>query len=177
MRPLTNMPHHEPKLEGRPAERYPERAIKERRKALADLMKQRQRPLLDDLLDLTSCVAFAERLLANASVRRYLRKNHTTTLSQMKELIAMIRQSGGDCEEVTMTVWSIARAKNELAELVKQAKTNGPQLIRTKHYPVVVVVSIRRWNAMLRRHPELEKFFWQKTIRSPSKARRDTGRS
>ena len=68
-----------------------------------------------------------------------------------------------------MTVWSIARAKNELAELVKQAKTNGPQLIRTRRYPVVVVVSIRRWNAMLRRYPELEKWFWQKTILPPSK--------
>ena len=64
-----------------------------------------------------------------------------------------------------MTVWSIARAKNELAELVKQAKTQGSQLIRTRRYPVVVVVSIRRWNAMLRRYPELEKWFWQKTIR------------
>lgn len=171
------MPPHERQPEVRPAERSPERAITKEEEALADLVMKRQRPLLDDLLDLTTCVAFAERLLENGSVSRYLRINHTTTLSQMKELIAGIRQSGGDCEEVTMTVWSMARAKNELAELVKQAKTNGPQLIRTKHYPVVIVVSIRRWNAMLRRHPELEKFFWQKTIRSPSKARRDTGRS
>jgi prevent-host-death family protein len=157
---------------GRPDERPPERARRKEAEGLIQQLKMRRHPLLVDLLDLTACVAYAERLLENGSISRYLRKNHTTTLNQMKQLIATIRHSGNESEEPTMTVWSIAQAKNELAELVKQAKINGPQLIRTRRYPVVVVVSIRRWNAMLRRHPELEKFFWQKTILSPSKTPR-----
>jgi prevent-host-death family protein len=152
-----------------PAERHPEQAFRKEAEALTEQMKGRHRPLLDDLLDLTACIAYVEELLENRRVSRYLGKNHATTLSQIDQVIATVRKSAAESEDGKMAAWSIARAKNDLDAVVKEAKTNGPQLIRARRFPVVVVVSIRRWNAMLRRHPELEGFFRQKTIQYSTK--------
>ena len=59
-----------------------------------------------------------------------------------------------------MTVWSLSRAKNDLDEVIQQTLKAGPQMIKLVRWPVVVIVPIRRWRAMLRRYPELEEFFW-----------------
>jgi hypothetical protein len=150
--------------EGKPARRPEESQLKKETEGLLEEMRNRQRPLLDDLLCLTTCVAYVERLLRNIRISKYLHKNHGATLARVKELLARIRQTEDALEEGTMTVWSIALAKKKLGEIIMQAKNNGPQLIRTYGDPVVVVVSLRRWNAMLRRYPELEEFFWGKGI-------------
>lgn len=149
----------------RPPDVHSKRALRQAEAALSEQMKERQRPLLEDLLDLTACVAYTEGLFGNVRISKYLGKNHAANLRQINQLIAMIQKPAAESEEGTMMVWSIARAKVELSEVVKQAKTNGPQLIRARRDPVVMVVSIRRWNAMLRRHPGMEEFFRQKTIR------------
>lgn len=159
----------EARPEARPPDVHSKRALRQAEAALSEQMKERQRPLLDDLLDLTACVAYTEGLFGNVRISKYLGKNHAASLRQINQLIAMIRKPAAESEEGTMMVWSIARAKVELCEVVKQAKTNGPQLIRARRDPVVMVVSIRRWNAMLRRHPGLEEFFRQKTIRYSTK--------
>jgi hypothetical protein len=132
--------------------------------ALQEEINARKTPLLNDLLDLTIYIAYAEKLLGNARINRYLRKNHQPVLSGIERLIAEVSSSKIDLEEEIMTVWSIPRVREELAELIRQCKTNGPQLIRTRHEPVVIVICLRRWRAMLRRYPELEEFAFQAKI-------------
>jgi hypothetical protein len=83
-------------------------------------------------------------------------------LNKIEKLIAGVKLSTVDLEEGSMTVWSLARAQKDLAKLIKQAQTNGPQHIKKRHEPCVIVISTRRWNAMLRRYPELEDFFFKR---------------
>jgi hypothetical protein len=138
--------------------------------ALQEEIDNRKTPLLNDLLDLTIYIAYAEKLFGNARINRYIRKNHQPVLSRIERLLAEIRSSRIDLEEDIMTVWSIPRVKEELAELIRQCKTNGPQFIRTRHEPVVIVICLRRWRAILRRYPELEEFVFQAKIRRTGKS-------
>ncbi|OAI57283.1 hypothetical protein AYO50_01780 [Acidobacteria bacterium SCGC AG-212-P17] len=137
-------------------------ALAEKSEALWEKITTRRRPLLDDLLYLQTYITYIDKLLANTRIRRYLVKNHNVTLSHIEKLIAGLRLATVDLEEDSMTVWSLARAQKDLAELIKQAQTNGPQHIKKRHEPCVIVISTRRWNAMLRRFPELEEFFFQR---------------
>jgi prevent-host-death family protein len=151
------------------AEKPFEVAIKKESDTLPEQISSRKPPLLDDLLFLTICLAYFEGLLGNVRINRYLRKNHEITLYRIEELVARIRLCGAESGEDTMTVWSISEARKELSKLVTEAQRNGPQLIRQRKQPIAIVVSMRRWNAMLRRHPELEEFFWQRKIRYSTK--------
>jgi hypothetical protein len=151
------------------AERRLERALKNESGNLSEEIKSRNPPLLDDLLFLTTCLAYFEKMLGNARIERYLRKNHKITLGTIERLMAKIRRPGDDSEEETMTVWSVAQAAKELSKLVQEARSVGPQLISVRRRPIAIVVSMLRWNAMLRRHPELEDFFWQRKIGSSAK--------
>jgi hypothetical protein len=137
-------------------------ALAKKSEALWEEIIARQRPLLDDLLYLQTYITYIDKLLVNARIRRYLVKNHNVTLSKIEKLIASVKLSAVDLEEGSMTVWSLARAQKDLSELIKQAQTNGPQHIKKRHEPCVIVISTRRWNAMLRRYPELEEFFFQR---------------
>jgi hypothetical protein len=137
-------------------------ALAEKSEALWKEITTRRRPLLDDLLYLQTYIAYLDKLLVNARIHRYLVKNHHVTLSKIEKLIGSVKLATVDFEEDSMTVWSLARAQKDLAELIKQAQICGPQHIRKRHEPCVIVISTRRWNAMLRRYPELEEFFFQR---------------
>lgn len=133
--------------------------------ALREELSSRKTPLLNDLLDLTTYMAYVEKLLRNARINHYLKKHHQPVLGRMERLMAELRNSKIDLDDNTVTVWSYIRVKAEIEELIRQCKVNGPQYIRTRHEPVVIVITLRRWRAVLRRYPELEEFVFQKTIR------------
>jgi Phd_YefM. len=131
----------------------------------ADLQQQlsrRPRSLINDLLDLTTGVAYIERLLENTRIKRYLAKHHGAVLDRIEKLLAEVDSSRADPEEDMIMIWSVSRAKKDLDELIRRSRIDGPQMIKRVRWPVVVIVSIRRWRAMLRRYPELQEFFWQK---------------
>lgn len=107
---------------------------------------------LEDSLMLTSLFCYLTSLLGNPSVWRYLSKHDPETLQKVELLAATVHQSTGD-SGVAMNdpLWTFAKAKADLGQLMKAAVKDGPQAICIRGNPSVMVVSIKTWKALSRR--------------------------
>jgi prevent-host-death family protein len=57
-----------------------------------------------------------------------------------------------------MAIWSVARAKAKLSEIIDEAQQHGPQTITRHGRAAVVVVDAREWERKSKRVGNLAKF-------------------
>ena len=151
--------------------------LREEAATVREQLTGRPTALVNDLVDLTVGIAYLEALLKNARIRRYLERNHKTTLDTLEQLMQEVKGMPSDTEG-TVNLWSFTRAQKELSEVIHLSRTVGPQMIKNVRYPVVMVVSVRRWKKIMRRYPEIEELFWNPTRRiPPAKRNRSKGAS
>jgi prevent-host-death family protein len=75
------------------------------------------------------------------------------------------------------TVWTVARAKAKLSEVIEQAQTQGPQAITRNGRRAAVVVSAEEWERRTQRVGSLAEFFAASPLRgSGLSARRSKDR-
>jgi prevent-host-death family protein len=75
------------------------------------------------------------------------------------------------------TVWTVARAKAKLSEVIEQARTQGPQAITRNGRRAAVVVSAEEWERRTQRVGSLAEFFAASPLRgSGLSARRSKDR-
>ncbi|HEY0180832.1 MAG TPA: type II toxin-antitoxin system Phd/YefM family antitoxin [Dokdonella sp.] len=74
--------------------------------------------------------------------------------------------------------WQLQEAKNRLSEVVKAAKTKGPQIITVRGKEEVAVVSIQELRELKRRFIPLGTFLWKTAPKADLvvERSRDTGR-
>jgi prevent-host-death family protein len=72
----------------------------------------------------------------------------------MTIVVSKARKEAGSIE-----VWSVAKAKAKLSEVIHRALSDGPQTIRRKGRKAVVVVSAEEWERKTRRTGNLAEFF------------------
>lgn len=58
-----------------------------------------------------------------------------------------------------MAVWTVAKAKAKLSELIDLARTEGPQTVTRHGREAVVVVATEEWEQKTRRVGNLAEFF------------------
>ncbi len=61
--------------------------------------------------------------------------------------------------------WSVASAKARFSEVMKKAKTDGPQTVTRNGRPAAVVVSIEEWERRTVRKGTLGEFFMNSPLR------------
>ncbi|MDE2348110.1 MAG: type II toxin-antitoxin system Phd/YefM family antitoxin [Gammaproteobacteria bacterium] len=70
-------------------------------------------------------------------------------------------------------IWTVAEAKAKLSEVIKNARTHGPQIITRNGQRTAVVVDAEEWERKIQRSGTLADFFEASPLRgSGLKARR-----
>lgn len=60
--------------------------------------------------------------------------------------------------------WQLQEAKNRLSEVVREARTTGPQIITVRGHAAAVVVSVAEYRRLTRPHMSLTEFFRQSLL-------------
>jgi prevent-host-death family protein len=63
-------------------------------------------------------------------------------------------------------LWSVAKAKAQLSQVIEQALTTGPQTITRNGRNAVVVVSVEEWERKTKRKGSLADFFAESPLRN-----------
>jgi prevent-host-death family protein len=101
---------------------------------------------LADLLQLTTSLFYVKSLFSNARVRRYLSNYHLPALQSLESFVETIQQRIDEPGvEMRDPVWTVAKARAALDQLLEAALKNGPQVINIKGKPSVMVVSVKTW--------------------------------
>jgi prevent-host-death family protein len=66
----------------------------------------------------------------------------------------------------SLKLWTVAKAKAQLSQVIEQALTTGPQIITRNGREAVVVVSIEEWERKTRRKGSLADFFAGSPLRN-----------
>lgn len=60
---------------------------------------------------------------------------------------------------MSISNWTVAKAKAQLSELIERARVDGPQTITRRGRSAVVVVSVEEWERKSKRTGNLAEFF------------------
>jgi prevent-host-death family protein len=63
-------------------------------------------------------------------------------------------------------LWTVAKAKAQLSQVIEQALTTGPQTITRNGRDAVVVVSVEEWERKTKRKGSLADFFAESPLRN-----------
>jgi prevent-host-death family protein len=63
-------------------------------------------------------------------------------------------------------LWTVAKAKAQLSQVIEQALTAGPQTITRNGRDAVVVVSVEEWERKTKRKGSLADFFAESPLRN-----------
>jgi hypothetical protein len=105
--------------------------------------------ILEESLRFTTLFCYLKSLVKAPFVRKYLSKHDPDSLHNLQSLAATLHQltadQGGAMNDA---LWTLAKAKADLQQLMRAAVKEGPQAICIGGIPSVMVVSIRTWNAL-----------------------------
>ena len=66
----------------------------------------------------------------------------------------------------SIKLWTVAKAKAQLSQVIEQALTAGPQTITRNGRDAVVVVSVEEWERKTKRKGSLADFFAESPLRN-----------
>jgi len=78
-------------------------------------------------------------------------------------MIIMVSKARNEAK--TTEVWTVAKAKAKLSEVIDRALSDGPQTITRKGRKAVVLVSAEEWERKTRRTGNLAEFFAESPLR------------
>lgn len=125
--------------------------------ALSKELKDNRTPFLPGMLKLCSYATFLVSILQEREVRNYLMANHQQTFKALEVTLGLLQEQAKWAESQEISMWSIAAARKQLQVLVARARSTEPQVIGRFKTPLVVVISARRWKAILKRFPQAER--------------------
>jgi prevent-host-death family protein len=111
---------------------------------------------LPGMVKLFSYVTYFRSILQNEKVRGYLMTKHHQLLKNVELTLRDLAEQEKSAGSQVVPLWTVAKARKKLQDLVTLARTTEPQVIGHNKKPLVIVISARRWKAILRRFPQAE---------------------
>lgn len=124
--------------------------------ALIKELDGRSPKFLPRMIKLFSYVTYLRSILQNQKVRGYLMAKHHELLKNVELTLRELKDQDDSAESQAVPQWTVAKARKDLQALVTLARTTEPQVIGFNKKPLVVVISARRWKAIVRRFPQAE---------------------
>jgi prevent-host-death family protein len=119
-------------------------------------LESRGSRFLHGMLKLQSLTTYLGIILKDEPIRSYLMEKHPETLKRLENTLGYVQEQASNAESKIIPMWTVAQARKEIEELVSRARNEEPQVIGVGNRPIVVVVSARRWKAILLHHPEVQ---------------------
>lgn len=123
---------------------------------LINELDRRGPKFLPKMIKLFSYVTYFRSILQNQKVRGYLMAKHHGLLKNVELTLRELKEQEESAESQVIPLWTVAKARKKLQDLVTLARTTEPQVIGFNKKPLVVVIAARRWKAILRRFPQAE---------------------